>query len=219
MYRMHFTTLVRTAAFALALSAPAFPAAAHAQVVASLTGDAALGIGSSTASADVRADADANAPLVVTRASARADLGAAAVPTAAATGSDERASLKTRANLIASGDSHVSSVSLSSKDVAVSYREPAKLFGLIRVTVPVTVRVEASGSTHVSYPWYGFMLSSNQAALAIRIQAAAQNALSASSTADAGLSVAEQSRLLDSIHAMLESSVEASATGAAVLQP
>jgi hypothetical protein len=210
---MHLHSPVKIASFALVLALPAIPAVSHAQVTAALTGSGTVHASSSTGSASGGLKVEVGAPLIVTRASAKADLNATATGSAmATTASDERASLKQEANRIATADERVASVSLSAKDVAVSYREPAKFLGFIRVDVPVTVRIEADGATHVSYPWYSFLFSSNQAGLAIRAEAAAKNALGADATSSTTLSAAAQARLLNSIHGVLESNAEASAT-------
>jgi hypothetical protein len=215
---MHFSPL-KTVPVALALAALALPLASHAQVTASLTGNGAVQAGSSSDSAHGSVQVKVDTPLIVTHASAKADLETEATDTVAAAATDERATLKAEANRIAADDRLVSNVTLSSKNVAVTYREPAKFLGLIEVSVPVTIRVDADGSAHVSHPWYGFLLSSNSAALAIRAEALAKNALSASATSTAGLSVAEQARLLNSIHGMLAANAEASATETSAIQP
>ena len=218
-----------TATCVLVLSVAMLPPLAHAQLQTSITGTASVSTGTSVAaSANVSASSSANVsaePLLITAKSARAELGASAAQDS--TTNDETAavssrdSLKTKADLLANEDARVSSVTLSSQNVAVTYHEPARLFGFVSISVPVTVSVDANGAVRVNYPWYSFLFSTDQPGLTIRAKAAVANTL-ASSTAhtgtDATLTIAEQAKLLDSIHAVLADNAEVRGTASAFVQ-
>lgn len=77
----------------------------------------------------------------------------------------------TQAAPILMDDLHGSAAVTSSQNISLTYQEPATLFNLITVNVPITVSVDAKGTTKVSYPWYSFLLATNQTSLAIRVQA------------------------------------------------
>lgn len=190
----------------LVLAAPLLPLAAHAHMGLGLSGAAALelnGIASESildAAAEVDADVATN-PVVITRTSLESKAG---IETAAAAPSP----LEAYAHSLVQEDANVSAVVLSSNNVALSYRMPAKLLGLFSVNVPVTVSANASGKMEVSYPWYSFLLSTDRVALSIRAEAAAANALSAHVASETELSALDQVRLMNSLHMTLKSQTE-----------
>lgn len=192
----------------LVLSAPLIPLAAHAHMGLGLSGAAALELNGIAADSvlDAAAEVDANVatnPVIVTRAS---------LATSVTTESTASSTLETRANAIAEGDENVSAVVLSKEEVALSYRTPAKLLGIVTVDIPVTVSVDAAGAVEVSYPWYSFLFSTNRAALAIRAQAALENTFAARVESTSTLSAQEQLRLIDSLHTALKSQSDISTT-------
>ncbi|MHB0865605.1 MAG: hypothetical protein ACYC1Y_01760 [Minisyncoccota bacterium] len=202
-----------TTSFVAALVAvsPLASLAAHAATDATLTGNVGIslsgdastsGSGAVNMGTDARATAPAETePIVITRADVRTGLDTQT--TSADASSSE--SLQTHAKTVVSGDARVSSVELSSDKVALSYEEPAKLFGFIQVTIPVTVAVTADGTTSIEYPWYGFLLSSDRTSLAVRARDAASQELAAKTNTSAKFSVAEQEQILDSLHEVLRS--------------
>ena len=122
--------------------------------------------------------------------------------------------LKAHAKMVARSDAKIDSLSLGGDKVSMTYREPATLFGVIRMHVPVTVTVDADGVTHVSYPWYSFLLSTDKAGLSIRTQAAVNAAFVGASNASlngkTSLSLSTQARLIDSVHSALKATADAS---------
>lgn len=163
--------------------------------------------GTANASTSVHTSTDAtttleteSAPIVMTR----SDLQATGTAT---TAEDGTLSAHVRSRLAA--DARIDSVALSAQQVSLTYRVPTKLFGFIPVETPLRVTVRANGTTTVSYPWYGFLLTGNQAGLTLRAQAAAQAVIATPPASDT-LSAQTQSTLLDSLTAAL--AVEGSAT-------
>jgi hypothetical protein len=147
-------------------------------------------------------------PIVLTRAGAEAALTSHPSMNTAATAtvatSSAHAALRMHAAKLTASDAKVTSVILSSRKVSLWYREPARLFGFIPLTVPVQISVDTNGTATVLYPWYGFLLSADQAALVVRAQAAARQELGGErSSANSSLSTEAQARLLDSLHALL----------------
>lgn len=202
-----------TTAFALAITglSPFMPLAAHAETGAALTGNMGIGM-SGTDSAAVNTNIDGNAtlkaePIVITRATINGSLTASSGAPSEATTSED---LRTQAAALVSEDARVSSVVLSNTKVSLSYQEPAKLFGFINVNVPVEVSVAANGSTSVNYPWYSFLLSSDQAGLAVRAQAAVSNVLPARTNASVKLSSADEAHILSSLHEVMRSEANGS---------
>ncbi|NNM83619.1 hypothetical protein HKL94_00130 [Candidatus Parcubacteria bacterium] len=183
----------------------------HAQIVPSLTADTGV-----HASLDASANADGGGAFVITHTNAQAMLsGNSSAQTTtnarASLGSSSSATLHTHAAALVASDTNVSSVTLSPQKVTLSYKEPAKLFGFIGVWVPVSVSVGATGTTTVAYPWYSFLMSTNQAALTIRAQAAVDKEMVAASSSNR-LSANMQTRVLDSLHAVLSSEANIGAT-------
>ncbi|GEM_PF-916575 len=133
------------------------------------SGGGAQGSGSADASATMEANAGVTIqPLIITR----ADVDGGSVKATASTAS----TVKTRADLSGyvaaemKADSNISSVEAASGNVAVSYKQRAKLFGFIPVTIDATADVDASGNVTVSYPWYAFLMVTNKSDLETRIQ-------------------------------------------------
>lgn len=210
-----------TILFALAITtlSPVMPLAAHAEAGATLTGNAGIsvsGIGVAATNTNLDGTAILKAePIVITRATIKASLAASNGTSAEATSSE---SLRTQATALVSEDARISSVVLSNTKVSLSYQEPAKLFGFINVNVPVEVSVAANGSTVIDYPWYSFLLSSDQAGLAIRAQAAVSSALPARTNASVELSAADEARVLSSLHEVMRSEADGSVRSTATAQ-
>jgi len=190
----------------VALSAflfPLMPLAAHAAYGAALTGNAGIDIvGSRTTTTDESAALDVGLPMIITHASAEASLAASS---SAVSEQNSSEGLREQADAIVSGDPKASTVVLSKDTVSLSYREPAKLFGFIGVEVPVTVSVHADGIAAVNYPWYSFLLSTDQTSLMIKTQAAISSTLGAKTNTSATLSVTEKAHLLSALHDVMRS--------------
>lgn len=202
---MYNKKLVTSFLAVLAAFFPLMPFVAHASTSATLTGNSDLTLSSNASVGATATDVSAGTsletgPIIITRTDAGAQ------PSVSATGTTSSSeSLQTHAKTLVSDDAKVSSVELSSDKVAVSYQEPAKLFGFIHVSVPVTVVVAASGTTSISYPWYSFFLSTDQASLAVRTRDTVSSEFAARTDASAKFSSAEEVRILDSLHQVLRS--------------
>ncbi len=90
------------------------------------------------------------------------------------------ANVKTQADLSGfvaaqmKNDANISAVEAASESVAVTYKQRAKLFGFIPITLDATATVNADGRTKVSYPWYAFLAVTNKTDLESKIEAQAK---------------------------------------------
>ena len=217
----HSNIKLAHASLVLVAALMAVPAATYAETSAKVSAgiDAALTDGA-TAGLTGSATGTVIAPIVITHDSAKADLdvsgnitddnSASSSSTASRAYLEAGASndLQAHAKALVSSDQNVSSVSLSSTTVSMTYREPAKLFGFIKVHVPVQVTINTAGTATVSYPWYGFLLATNQAGLSIQAQALAQQNASAAAT----FTQHDEAKILDSLHTVLSNSATATAS-------
>jgi hypothetical protein len=112
-------------------------------------------------------------------------------------------------------DAQVSHADASEKEVSLTYLTHAKLFGFIPLTTPVEATVDAKGSVSLHYPWYGIFLSSNNATLKTKIQSAVDATLTATSTPGAQLSANEQALLLQEVHAIMQTELQATSSAKA----
>ncbi|KKW44028.1 MAG: hypothetical protein UY94_C0037G0004 [Parcubacteria group bacterium GW2011_GWA2_56_21] len=137
--------------------------------------------GSVTVSGQGGVDADLGI-IVITRADVDGD--------AAVSGSVSPADVSTDAELSSfiaaqvQADKNVSQVEASADNVAVTYKQNAKLFGFIPITVDATATVDAGGKVNVKYPWYAFLASTNKADLKAKIQSRVDAVLDGSMGAD-----------------------------------
>ena len=88
------------------------------------------------------------------------------------------ASVSSRANLsgyIAAQmkqDKKISAVESASEKVSVTYKQPAKLFGVFRITLNTRVEVDRGGNVKISYPWYAFLTDANKTGVETALQSA-----------------------------------------------
>jgi hypothetical protein len=102
-------------------------------------------------------------------------------PAQVSTGTD----LNTYADAAMHSDSNIQNVQLSNTAVAMTYSEPGKLFGFIPVSLSTKAAVDASGNVTVSYPWYHFLVSTNDANLKSDLQARIQSTMDNDASASA----------------------------------
>ncbi len=142
--------------------------AADANVSASGNGSADAGV-SATVQANTSVSANTS-QIVVTR----ADVDAGTVGGNATTPADVHAEGDLYGFIASSmhADSNLSAASASSHAISVTYKEPARLFAVIPMTLEVTATVNADGSATVSYPWYGFLFAKDSASLTSDVQTA-----------------------------------------------
>ena len=133
------------------------------------SGGSAQGSGSADADATMEANAGVSIqPLIITR--AHVDSGAVEATVSSPSGVETQADLSGYIAAEMKADKNISSVEAASGEVAVTYKQPAKLFGFIPVTIAATATVDASGNVEVSYPWYAFLMVTNKSDLEARIQ-------------------------------------------------
>ena len=158
--------------------------------------------------------------IVVTRGSASEDSATVSTASAVRTETD----LAAYAATVVRSDENAERADLSSNNVSLRYKQRAYLLGIIPVYVTVTANVESDGSVSVSYPWYGFLLSSGERAeLESELNAAVQGTVQSSASLDAegGLTTRAKAELLEKVHAALKQNLDASVaadatTGASV---
>lgn len=110
-------------------------------------------------------------------------------------------------------DENVSRVETSADDVSVTYEQRAHLFGFVPVTVEATATVSADGSIDVSYPWYAFLMTTNEgeleATIEQRVSGSVSAATNASADAAAGFTSTTQAQVIGSIRSAMEAKLEA----------
>lgn len=116
-------------------------------------------------------------------------------------------------------DTNVSKMESSRSRVSVTYPQKAKLFGLVSMTVDATATVLADGTVDVRYPWFAFLMVTNEVDLESdiesRVSALPSPSLNASANASIELSARLQAELIDTVRAAMESSLAAEAEVAA----
>ncbi len=112
---------------------------------------------------------------------------------------------------LAREDENVSNVEVKDTSVAVSYKEPARIFGLIPTEVTVTVVAQDNGTVTVHYPWYAFLSGKNTGSLKPGLQMhigevlkSAQVSTSASATTTAEISPQVRAQFIHAIHTALK---------------
>ncbi len=204
---------------ALLLGVTFAPAAAFG---ASLSQDTSVGVtvGGSTSTGNATATVSVEAetgilPFSIKRDNDNAALGdsATTIKSDAGVETSADARLRSAVNAIAAEDANVSAVSVSESEVMLAYQQPAELFGFISITVPVKVAIEASGKAEVRYPWYRFLLATNQESVEARVDALVREQVDASAGADASIKAEAALELVESLHAVLQSEAAVSAVG------
>ena len=149
------------------------------------SGGSAQGSGSADADATMEANAGVSIqPLIITR--AHVDGGAVTATVSSPSAVKTQADLSGYIAAEMKADKNISSVESASGEVAVTYKQPAKLFGFIPVTIAATATVDASGNVEVSYPWYAFLMVTNESDLEARIQDSVDATLGANAQLGAG---------------------------------
>ncbi len=178
---------------------------------------------SGTASSDTSASGSSDGVDLGVIVITRADIAAGTT----ASGSVSPASVKTQVDLsgfIASqvkADDNVSQVEASADTVSVTYKQNAKLFGFIPVTLDATATVDAEGNVDISYPWYAFLAATDKAELEGRIRdnvdatlgvsGSASTSASANAEATAKLAASTQAKLVAAVKAAMQAQLDASA--------
>ncbi len=129
----------------------------------------ASGSGSTQGSATVSGTSGAD---IVTIVITRADVDGGATVSVSASPANVRTNADLGGFIAAQvqADKNVSQVEASADNVAVTYKQNAKLFGFIPITIDATATVDAGGNVNIKYPWYAFLASTNSAELEAKIQ-------------------------------------------------
>ena len=153
--------------------------------------------------------------IVVTRADIEGDGEANASPTSVRSNADLSGYVAAQV----ANDENVSKVETSADNVSVTYKQRAQLFGLVQVTVDATATVRADGSVDVRYPWYAFLMVTNEGELEAAIEERVKGFVSASADATAeasvGLDASAQAELIDDVRAVMESRLAADVNASA----
>ena len=106
------------------------------------------------------------------------------------------------------GDVNLSTVDTASDHVAVTYPEPAELFGFVPVTVETTATTDANGNVSVTQPWWSFLAATDNANLQSSVQASVQGVLGASASSNTQLTVSQQAQLVAAIQSAMAASLK-----------
>lgn len=133
---------------------------------------------------------------------ARGQHGTPMSPAAVATNNDLAAYAKDK--LL--NDNAIDSIAVSSASVCMNYEIPAKLFGVVPVSVAVHASVSPTGAISVQYPWYDFALSTDKSTLEGELSDAAKAVLAQEEAQQQGFTPEMQALLLDDLHDVLSGS-------------
>ncbi|MBI4079893.1 hypothetical protein HY414_01515 [Candidatus Kaiserbacteria bacterium] len=114
-------------------------------------------------------------------------------------------------------DVNVSKVETSRDRISVTYPQKAKLLGFIPVTVQATAMVEADGSVDVQYPWYAFLMVTNEADLEAEIASRIVAKATLETSATAELTANAQAELIDEVRAVMQNELAVDAGGTVAL--
>lgn len=116
-------------------------------------------------------------------------------------------------------DMNVSRMESSRSRISVTYPQKVKLFGFVPMTVEATATVLADGTVDVRYPWFAFLMVTNEVDLESEIEDRASTlpspSLNASAEASLELTARAQAELIDTVRAAMESSLAAEAKASA----
>jgi hypothetical protein len=114
------------------------------------------------------------------------------------------------------GDANLVSADLSPRAVSVSYKERGYVFGFIPTWITARAEASADGTVQISYPWYGFLVSTDEVGLKSKVETSAAPTLTASGNgsvnAGATFTAQAQAELLDQVHVAMKSAYDASAS-------
>jgi hypothetical protein len=90
--------------------------------------------------------------------------------------------LKTYAAGMMHSNANVESVQSSNSSVSMNYKESGKLFGFIPTMVKVRSTTDANGNVSLSYPWYHFLVSTNDSTLKSDMESSIKSSVSGSAS-------------------------------------
>lgn len=211
-YALEVNTSIKTGAGANAGSAADVSVETSAEADASVggnedgttTNEVVIGAGDVEVVVITRADIDSDA-----------EVSASASPSTVSTDADISGYVAAQM----AADSNVSKMESSRSRVTVTYPQKAMLFSVVPVTVQATATVLADGTVDVRYPWFAFLMVTNEADLESEIESRVSTLPSSSLTAtmDASLelSARAQAELIDTVRVAMESELSAATAVAA----
>jgi hypothetical protein len=115
--------------------------------------------------------------------------------------------LNTYAAAVVHSDSNIQNVQLSNTMVGMTYKEQGKLFGFIPLSVNTHAQVDQTGAVTITYPWYHFLVSTDDSGLQSNIQASVHSTMAnfMPAAANAQLSARAQAELMDDLEAGFKS--------------
>ena len=183
---------------------------------ASASGSGTSGSGATQGSADTDTDVSVQAgggadvdvaTLLITRVDV--DTNAVEAKTIAASDVKTSADLSGYVAAQMKSDNNISAVESASDSVSVTYKQKAKLFGFIPVTLNARAVVDAQGNVTISYPWYAFLAVTNKADLQAKVQGRVNTDVNLGGGADANASTAAAARLTADTQAKVVAAVKA----------
>ncbi|MDE2213006.1 MAG: hypothetical protein KGJ34_00500 [Patescibacteria group bacterium] len=171
-----------------------------------------------SAGVSVSSGSSADNPLIlITRSSltASTSTSTASVPLASVTSEE---ALSAYASGLITKDEHMGAAQLSTSSVSIDYDQPAYFLGFIPVTVPAYATVSESGAVNVRYPWYSFLLATNQSALGLQLAATAHTVLGTELSSSTELSAHEQAILLAAMRTVMQENLIAAVTASTTAQ-
>ena len=197
-------------------------ASANVGVGVDVSGSASGNSTSSSAGTNTQATGSASAPdntavnldvtpLIITRADVDSQAVTATSADASSVHSDSDLSGYVAAQL--ASDDNISQVQTAPENVAVTYKQHAKLFGFIPVDVDATANVDAAGNVTISYPWYAFFAATNKADLQAKLQDQVNAEMGANASANASastqLTASGQAKIVAAVKAAMQAELNA----------
>ncbi len=121
-----------------------------------------------------------------------------------------RSDLESFITASAQNDENFQSASSSNDEVSLRYKEPAKLFGFLPISLSTNVKADANGNVKVHYPWYRFLVALQDSDLQSKIEAKVNAVLLANGAKDtsAEFSASTQAHLINDIREALHESYQ-----------
>lgn len=108
-------------------------------------------------------------------------------------------------------DERIDAVSFAEDAVEVSYYEQGRLIGIFPVTMKARAKVASDGTVTVSYPWYRFLVASDDTNADVKAKLESRvAALRADATAETALTASAKAELMDEIRSSLTVAADAS---------
>jgi hypothetical protein len=104
-------------------------------------------------------------------------------------------------------DENLEAMSFANDNVMVSYKAPGRFLGFIPIEMNIDVMVDQEGNVAFDYPWYGFLVTKNEADLEAKIKASVDATLA--SEASGGWTNSNRAEIASAIATTLKTNYEA----------